>query len=339
MAGPLTLKSSSAPATAANLEGLRELTSSELRDYVSYAITSHFATTAVGSNFLIVTTGSLASSWASIGTFSNRERNEAVGTHPAGGAITTTVHTFGQKDDGAPVGTINRPIRWDGNDTIESTDAQINTEVLDEAIAAMVTEDANAVGQYKIGTSSPSGGTWTARYTITETQVDGTDVAYKLWQKTGVTTTPATNTNSLIKAAANGQFTEMTIGEMQTLGVMFVNRIRNAGIGTYALTSGTPSATGSWTQVGSTMTDQLKSITNVSYTGAYQGTYAGNYAGSYTGYYNRFFAGYLNGAYAGSYSGTYTGYYTGYYSGNYVGATVQTSSSTQETKALFIRTA
>ena len=131
----------------------------------------------------------------------------------------------------------------------------------------------------------------------------------------------------------------MPIGDIQALTQRFANRILSTGIGTYRLTSGTPTDTGSWTQVGSTMTDQLKSITNVSYTGAYQGAYTGNYTGSYTGYYNRFFAGYLNGAYAGSYSGTYTGYYTGYYSGAYVGATVQTSSSTQETKALFIRTA
>jgi hypothetical protein len=339
MAGPLTLKSSSAPATAANLEGLRELTSSELRDYVSYAITSQFAGGTIASALLTVTTGTLGSDFTNIGTFSNRERNETVGTHPAGGAITTTTNTFGQNATVPAGAAINRPIRWDGNDTIESTDAQINTEVLDEAIAAMVTEDANAVGQYKIGTSSPSGGTWTARFTITETQVDGTDVAYKLWQKTGVTTTPATNTNSLIKAAANGQFTEMTSAEMKLLTQRFANRILNTGIGTYRLTAGTPTDTGSWTQVGSTMTDQLKSITNVSYTGAYTGAYTGNYTGSYTGYYNRFFAGYLNGAYAGSYSGTYTGYYTGYYSGAYVGATVQTSSSTQETKALFIRTA
>ena len=339
MAGPLTLKSSSAPATAANLEGLRELTSSELRDYVSYAISSQFAGGSIASALLTVTTGSLSGSFDSIGTFSNRERTQAVGTHPASGAVTTTTHTFGQNNTIPAGGAINRPIRWDGNDTIESTDAQINTEVLDEAIAAMVGEDANTVGQYKIGTSSPSGGTWTARFTIAETQIDGTDVSYKLWLKTGVTTTPATNTNALIKSAANGQFSEMTIGNIQALTQRFANRILSSGIGTYRLTTGVPTDTGSWTQVGSTMTDQLKTITNVNYVGTYSGAYTGNYSGSYTGSYQRFFAGYLNGAYDGSYSGTYTGYFTGYYDGTYAGATVQSASSTQETKALFIRTA
>ena len=339
MAGPLTLKSTTAPATAANLEGLRELTSAELRDYVAYALTLKFSEGTVASALLTTSTSALSGSFDNIGTFSNRERTQTVGTHPASGAMTTTTTNFGQNNTIPAGATINRPLRWDGNDVVESTDAQINTEILDEAIAAMVTEDVNVVGQYKIGTSAPSGGTWSVRYTVNETQIDGTDVAYNLYQKTAVTTTPATNANALVKADSNGQFTEMTTAEMQLMTQRFANRILSAGIGTYRLTTGTPSDAGSWAQVGSTMTDQLKTITDVTYSGTYAGGYTGGYVGSYTGYYARYFAGYLNGNYAGSYSGTYTGTYTGYYSGNYVGATVQSASSTQETKALFIRTA
>jgi hypothetical protein len=96
----------------------------------------------------------------------------------------------------------------------------------------------------------------------------------------------------------------------------------SGGVGKYLLQTGAPSAAGTWVQMGATMTDQLKDVASVNYSGDYTGSYSGSYA--------RFFAGFLNANYTGSYSGTYTGYYAG--------NTIQSSSSTQETKQLFIRT-
>jgi len=327
MAGPITLKAGAYPAVADGLEGFQELTVAEIKNQVAGEITLKFATDTDGSGTAelnVVTGGSAGSD--EIGTFTNRERTEAVGVHPAGGSTTDTVFRFNQISATATEDVSNnRPLRWTDTSIEQSTDTEIDTEILDHCIKAMVDEDANTVGQYKIDTSTPSGGTWTARYTIAETQVDGTDVNYYLWQKTAPTTDAGTSENILLKStvALPGAVTEMAESSLHALVPNFRNRIIATGIGTYLLEASTPSATGTWAQMGGTMTDQLKDITSANY--------AGDYTGSYTGYYQRFFGGFLNGAFAGTYSGTYTGYYAG--------ATVQSSSSTQETKQLFIRTA
>jgi len=324
MAGPITLRAGSYPAAADGFQGFRELTTTEIGNQIAGVITSKFAADTDGNGtaeLKVVVSGSAQTD--EIGTFSNRERTEAVGTHPAAGGTSVTTHRFVQPSvSTSETGQIN-PARWNGTSVEQMTDSELDSEIIDEVITAMVTEDTHTVGQYKIGTSSPSGGTWTARYTIDETQVDGTVTTYYLYQKTGVTTDAGTSSNMPLKLGNDGSVTEMTETEVETLVPAFVNRIMASGIGTYLVQTGSPSVSGTWVQMGSTMTDQLKDITSANY--------AGNYTGSYTGYYDRFFAGYLNGSYAGSYSGTYTGYYAG--------NTVQTSSSTQETKQLFIRTA
>ena len=341
MAGPLTLKASTYPATSTTLEGVRELTSSEIRDRIANVITTKFATDTDGSGIaeLKVTTGSLETNYTNVGTFTNRERTEAVGTHPAAGSTTETVYQFEQKSSPTSAGTYSTPLRWNGTALAEMSSTQIEDEILDEVITAMVTEDANTIGQYKIGTTTPSGGTWTARYTITETQVDGTDVNYYLYQKTGATTVPSSTKDSLVKQTSGNTITEMTDTELQAFSDHFRKRIIDSGVGTYLLNNGTPSETGTWVQMGTTMTDQLKSVTDVTYAGSYTGYSEVVYTGSYAGYFNRFYGGYLNGAYAGSFTGYYTGYYSAEYAGNYTGATVQSTSTTQETKQLFVRTA
>ena len=200
MAGPITLKAGAYPAVADGLEGFQELTVAEIKNQVAGEITLKFATDTDGSGTAelnVVTGGSAGSD--EIGTFTNRERQEAVGVHPAGGATTDTVYRFNQISATATENH-DRPLRWTDTSIEESTDSEIDTEILDHCIKAMVDEDANTVGQYKIDTSTPSGGTWTARYTIAETQVDGTDVNYYLWQKTAPTTDAGTNENILLKA-------------------------------------------------------------------------------------------------------------------------------------------
>jgi hypothetical protein len=325
MAGPITLRAGAYPAVADGLEGFVELTEAEIKNQVAGEITLKFATDTDGSGTAelnVVTGGSAGSD--EIGTFTNRERTEAVGVHPAGGSTTDTVYRFNQPSGAvSESGQIN-PLRWTDDSIEQCTDTELDTEILDHCIEAMVLEDANTVGQYKIDTSSPSGGTWTSRYVVAETQVDGTDVNYTLWQKTAPTTDAGTNEHILLKVDTDtGSVTEMTEANLHTLVPAFRNRIMATGVGTYLLQASTPSVTGTWVQMGGTMTDQLKDITSANY--------AGDYTGSYTGYYDRFFGGFLNGAYAGTYSGTYTGYYAG--------NTVQSTSSTQETKQLFVRTA
>ena len=323
MAGPITLKASAYPAVADGLEGFLQLTEAEIKNEVAGEITLKFATDTDGSGTAelnVVVGGSAGSD--EIGTFTNRESDQSVGDHPVTQTTTDTVYRFNQPSASVSESGMIRPLRWTDTAVEEGTDSEIDTEILDHCIEAMVEEDANTVGQYKIDTSSPSGGTWTSRYTITETQVDGTDVNYYLWQKTAPTTDAGTNEHILLKADESG-ITEMTEANLHTLVPAFRNRIMASGIGTYLLRSTTPSETGTWVQMGGTMTDQLKDVENVNYDG--------DYTGSYVGTYSRFFNGFLNGTFDGTYSGTYTGYYTG--------ATVKSTSSTQETKQLFVRTA
>lgn len=323
MAGPLTLKASSYPATAATMEGLRELSTAEIRDYIAYAITSDFVSVH-GSNTaqLTVTTSSLGAGFTSIGTFTDRVRDDSVGTHPTTASTSTTQYNAGQYTTAGTEDHSLRPLRWNGTDVVEMTDTEIDEELMDEVITAMVLEDDSVVGQYKIGTTVPSGGTWTSRGSFVDTQTDGTTVTYNLYQKTGATTAPSTSRDG--PCCFDGDSVRaMTETEIKVFKETFANRIIDSGVGTYLLQTGTPTETGTWTQMGSTMTDQLKDTATYAY--------AGDYTGSYTGYYDRYYGGFLNGAYAGSYSGTYTGYYDG--------LTIISTGSTQETKQLFIRTA
>jgi len=324
MAGPITLEAGSYPVAADGLQGFRELTATQIREQIAGVITQKFATDTDGSGTAelnVVTGGSAGSD--EIGTFSDRARTESVGTHPAAGTLTTTTFRFNQ-----PVASVSesgqiRPLRWTNTSVDEMTDGEIDSDILDEVIQAMATESANTVGQYKIDTSTPSGGTWTARYTIPDTQTDGTTVDYYLWQKTAPTTDAGSDTNMLLQTDVDGNIDEMADADVETLVPAFRNRIIASGVGTYLLQTGSPTATGTWAQMGGTMTDQVKDIVSENY--------SGEYAGSYVGYYDRIFNGFLEGAYAGTYSGTYYG--------EYAGNTIQTSSSTQETKQLFIRTA
>lgn len=325
MAGPITLKAGTYPAAADGLQGFRELTVAEIKNQIAGVITLKFATDTDGTGTAelnVVQGGSAGSD--EIGTFTDRQRTESVGTHPAAGTTTEVVHRFNQVSATvSETGQIN-PLRWTNTSVDEMTDSEIDSQILDEVITAMVEdEDANTVGQYKIDTSTPSGGTWTARYTIADQQTDGTTANYYLWQKTAPTTDAGSDSNMPLQVDADGNIDEMTEADVETLVPAFRNRIMASGIGTYLLRSTTPTETGTWVQMGGTMTDQLKTIVSENYAGAY--------AGSYTGYYDRFFDGFLNGAYAGTYSGTYYG--------EYAGNTIQSSSSTQETKQLFVRTA
>ena len=63
MAGPITLKASSYPATAATIQGVRELSSAEMRDHIAFVITNKFAGDhdGTGTAELDTITGSLTS--------------------------------------------------------------------------------------------------------------------------------------------------------------------------------------------------------------------------------------------------------------------------------------
>jgi len=392
MAGPLKIKTDDI--TASNIQGLQELTVAEIKNYTANIITTEYAS-ASGTASLQVTSGALSAGFTSIGTFTNRVRSEEVGDHPAAGTTTSTTYTFGEATGVASDTKTAVPLRLDGNNKVEpATDAEIDTEILDEVIEAMIQDDANTAGQYWLAATAPAGGTWVNRGQVDDTQTDGTTVTKFLWQKTAATTVPGSSTNRTLVKDGGINIKEFSDSELQSLTNRFRNRIVATNIGRYEVVASAP-GTGTWQQKGETLTDQLKTVADQAYAGAYTGTYAGTYstafAGNYTGYYAGFFTGnytgyytgfysgayagtytlfyggsiggyftgYYTGAYSGAYAGTYTGSYstnfagtytgyytgnftgnyTGYYTGFYTGATIQATSSTQESKKLFLRIA
>lgn len=341
---PLKIKASATPITSANFQGLQTMSDTEVKNYIANKITVGFASAVGnGSNTADINIDTAnALSGTAIGTFVDTDRNEATGTHPATGATTTTTY-YAKQVTATDTGTItNRPIGYD-NAIKQLTDAQINTNILDKVITAMVTESDYTAGQYRLAGSAPTGGTWTARYTITDV-ANGGNTTYYIWQKTAATSTPNADLSPL-KVYSGNNVKQMSDAEIQEMIPAFRNRIISTGIGTYKLQAATPVG-GTWINMGSG-SDTLEQVASQNYTGSYGGTrtYGTTYGGTRTystGYTNSFagtrtysttyggsrtysdtyvssFAG--TRPYSGSrpYSGTYILYYGGYVGGSFAG--------------------
>ena len=340
---PLRIKASGTPITSANFQGLQEMTDGEINQYLSYVLTNKFATDTIGTGTaeLNVDTAN-ALPGTSIGTFVDTIRNDSIGTHPTAGATSSTTYYFKQVETAAAESITNRPIGYDAA-IKEMSDAQIDTDILDKAIEDMVLGTDYTVGQYSLSASSPAGGTWTSRYTITDTAQGGNTTIY-LWQKT--TPTLAANADlSSVKVEGAGGIKSMTVAEIEQMLPNFRNRIVDSGIGTYKLQSSVPGA-GTWVQQGDALTDTRQSVTSENYQGTYTGTYSADFSGNYVGYYTgtktytESYTGSFSGNYVGYYTGpkTYTGSYTGSFSGNYSGNYVGASAYAGTYSGVYSRT-
>ena len=346
---PLRIKASAYPVSSSNFQGLQEMTDTEIEQYLSAIITKDFAdnTDGTGTAELNVTTDG-SGAGTTIGSVTDTKRDDAIGTHPTDGATSNVnVYTAKQVTAAASESITNRMVGYETSGNVginEFTDTELDTDIIDKVVADMVGLGDYTVGQYHLAASAPSGGTWTARYTLVDTQVDSDTVTKYIWQKTAPTSAAVDNYKPCKVEGSNG-IKEMSVAEMEQIVPNFRNRIvenfaTTQGVGTYKLQNGTPSETGIWTQMGEAFTDTRQQVASQNYTGSYSGTYTGGYAGAYagnytgnytgtsayagtyqgdyTGSYTPFFAGYQGPT---SYSGTYTGYYTGYYTGakNYAG--------------------
>ena len=329
---PLKIKASATPITSANFQGLQTMSDTEVKNYIANKITVGFAGAAGnGSNTADINVDTAnALSGTAIGSFVDTDRNEATGTHPATGAVTTVTY-YAKQITATDSGTItNRPIGYDSA-IRQLTDAQINADILDKAITAMVTESAYTAGQYRLAGSAPTGGTWTSRYTITDV-ANGGNTTYYIWQKTAATSSPNADLRPL-KTYSGNNVKQMSDTEIQEMIPYFRNRIISTGVGTYKLQASTPSG-GTWVQMGSG-SDTREQIASQNYTGTYGGarTYSRAYSGTRTytpaGYTNTFSgARTYSTAYSGSrtYSNTYTSTFSGTrtysgsrtYSANYI---------------------
>ena len=332
---PLKIKASGTPITSANFQGLQTMSDTEVKNYIANKITVGFAgAVGNGSNTADINIDTAnALSGTSIGTFVDTDRTEATGTHPATGS-TATVTYYAKQVTATDTGTItNRPLGYD-TAIRQLTDSQINTDIIDKVITAMVTESDYTAGQYRLSGSAPAGGTWTARYTITDV-ANGGNTTYYIWQKTAATSTP--NADLLpLKTYSGNNVKQMSDAEIQEMIPYFRNRIISTGVGTYKLQSSTPVG-GTWVSMGSAA-DTREQVVSQNYTGSYGGTRTYSnvaYGGTrtYSTSYTNTFAGtrtYASGAgqYAGNrtYSATYTSEFAGTrpyagsrtYSGSYV---------------------
>jgi hypothetical protein len=301
------------------------MSNAEVKNYIANKITVGFAGAANnGSNTadLNVDTANALSGTA-IGTFVYTDRTEATGTHPATGAVDTVTY-YAKQITATDNGTItNRPLGYD-TAIRQMTDAQIRGDISDQAVTAMVTESTYTAGQYRLAGSAPSGGTWTARYTITDV-ANGGNTTYYLWQKTAATTTPDADLRPL-KLYSGNNVKQMSDTEIQEMLPYFRNRIISTGVGTYKIQSSTPSG-GTWVSMGSA-SDTREQVASVNYTGTYSGdrTYSTTYGGvrAYSTSYTNTFSG--DRTYSTSYSGTRT--YSATYSTGFSGTRSYSGSRT-----------
>ena len=219
---------------------------------------------------------------------------------------------------------INRPLKYDDG-IKELTDAQIDTEILDYAINAMVSETTYTAGQYRLQPTAPSGGTWVSRYTLTDVANGGNTTTY-LWQKTAATTLSDSNLKPL-KLIDTKDVKEMSSSEILQMLPNFRNRIVDSGVGLYKVQSSAPVSGGTWVELGDQFADTREQVTPQNYLGNFSGNYVGNFSGSrnysaaYAGTYSGSFANNFSGGYVGpaNYSGAYSGAYANNFSGGYVG--------------------
>lgn len=353
--------------TLANgVTGLQELTTAEIKGRIANLITTEYANNAGGAS-LEFTTGSIPSTGSTgngftVGTFTDTVRDDSVGTHPTDGA-TTTVNTYSfYQRNATGVGSVTPAVHVDDTDgSIQEISTGSGTAIysaLDDCIAAMVAQSASTCGQYYISETAPTGGTWTSRGDIVDTQVSGSDdtATKTLWQKTTATTPPSATTNRVFVKQLGGltqaSFQEMTDAEVAEYNELFRQRIMTQDIGQYSLSTAAP-GTGTWQQMGETLTDQVKDTATYAYagtytgsytgyyegdyTGTYDGTYEGSYAADYSGFAGTSYTGYYTGTYTGTYTGAYEGSFSGDFTGDYDGVTIISTSSSAESKKLFLR--
>jgi len=340
--------------TATSPVSLKEMSGTDY-DYTTYQILNTFAATDTGVGTFSVNPAS-TTGLTSVGTFTDTYFDVgAPGTHPVGTTVTSTTYTFYQDLQSASEASLVRPLEYSSG-IKEQIDANLNADAITVATANLV---ANGQGSYALTPSSPSGGTWVAKATITNFTYTGASNDTYLWRKTAPATVPAALRPLKINATSPISTKEMSDAEIQTLTARFRNQIVSTGIGKYAVQTNAPVSGGTWVTQGAAFDDTRNTESNQNYSGTYSGTYSGGYtgtytrtfsgtytrafsqayAGTYTGVFQRqFYAGFLGtvgfyGGFAGTavptnFTTNFTGYYTGFYTGSFSGAYTGTFTGT-----------
>lgn len=316
-------------------------------DYSVYKILSSFVASDTDIGSIQVNPANTAG-LTLIGTFTDTYIASTPGTHPVGTTPVTTTYNFYQ-NQGSASESLVRPIEYSSG-IQEQTDTSLNAAIISRSLANLVS---TGIGSYQLAPTSPTGGTWVSKATITNNLDNTTSNVTYLWRKTNEVSTPATVRPLKINTATSPKsLIEMSDAEIQTLAARVKNQLVSTGIGKCAVQATAPVSGGTWVTEGVAFVDTTRTTSNVaysgsytgtytgtytgyytgtytgSYTGSYTGTYSGNYTGAYTIYYNgrqggttnHTYTGFYTGTYTGTYTGSYTGSYTGYYTGNYTGS-------------------
>lgn len=333
-----------------NPDSLKQASGTDYQYSVDQILTT-FAATDTGVGTLSVNPAS-TTGLTSIGTFTDTYYPYDQNQHPVGTTITSTTYTFYQ-DLQSATETLTRPLEFSAGSVQEQTDTSLNGDLISTALSNLVSV---GVGSYALQPTTPVGGTWVSKATITNNlDVNESNVTY-LWRKTAAASSPTTVLPLKINSTSPVSVKEMSDAEIQTLTNRMRNRITATGIGKYAIQSTAPVSGGTWTTSGTQFIDTTRTQSTIAYNGTYVGTYAGggatsftgtyqgnftgvysriqntNFTGNFTGTYSRVFVlGPFSRPYTGNYAGTgtfrgfvggvtYSGGYTGFYQQNYTGA-------------------
>ena len=336
MGRPLKLDSNSGGSAA-----LKEMSDSEIYWAFTYPILKKFASEHSTGSLQTHTNGT----YIDIGTFTDTYRIYNPGAHGVASIADTATSsvTLRQRNEALTESFI-RPVEWTGSNLQEMSDADIDTYIINPTLTAYVNGD---VGSYYMSPSDPAGTgqTWVSRITFynkdSENHTPSSDTT--IWQLTDKTSNAA---EYALKVRSEG-LQQISADDTEELVNRLRNKIRDTGIGKYYIGTGTP-PTGTWIYRGVAFNDTLYNMANQNYSGSYTGTYTGSYASSfstnfaatYALVYNGFTGTWYTGTwYTGYFTSYYTGSYSGTYTGTYTGNTVQSTTGTDETYRLQVRSA
>ena len=254
--------------------GFQQMSSAEI-DLVADKILYNFATNTSGVASLNITSGT----GGNVGDFVDTVRDDVVGTHPSGGASTTTNYQFNQNttqdntsDD------ITYPLFvHSGDDGLQqmSGNGVNNSETINTIMSAAYTKiiaSTGAVGSYFIANTASSlpGGSatgWASVGTVDDTvqKTDGSGtqtITHNLYIKQG--SDPGTLSAAPVRAANGSYIQEFTNAQVNSLTKAFRNYLIFKNFNFNLSTGGAP-GTGTWEDIG-TINNTIRDVSDISYT-------------------------------------------------------------------------
>ena len=310
MGNPLLIKDT----VGGTFLGLQEMQATDV-NYSVHKILVEFSTSNIGSGCLTVDGPGTAA-----GTFTDTIRNESVGTHPSTNSISSSTYTLTQNLVSVSESSVVFPLFVDTEGYATENSNSLNDTIISTALANLVS---NGLGSYWMSQTNPNDTLYTdTGSTITDTNIGGGSVVYRLWRKTTGVSAPTVARPVKIQSSS---IKEMTDEEIATLTARFRNRLASTGIGSYRLSSVNPAAEGeTWVQVSDDLTDTRNELLDTEYSATYIGLYSKQYEkayiGQYTKQYTKEYEGSFDKSYTKIYTKTYIGQYTKTYTGVYEGA-------------------